>query len=743
MKNEAIRMYNRIYMTALKQQYYGIKNRFKEYFLFFKLGDFYELWDNDAIEAVKILGITLTKRGGVPMCGIPVQNIEFYIKKLIKESKKPVAICDQKDNKIGNIVERDVVSVYTKGTYVDMNNPHNNFILAMCNDNGLYTLIYSDLGTEETYREVVKEELLISHLYLIDPSEIIINASVNVNLLDDWIEKVKYSQAKDSLSMLQKYLNDLGYHVDLTPIDKSQHTIKLGTMTLHNLEVFHDLYHNTNNSLLNVLNNTSCAMGFRQLKQMLSNPLCDANTIENHYNSIEYFINLIRNNENIKFPTGDLEKLINRLNDPKTTRTFMESIDYAFKLIENLKNLPDLLVKKFKEIENLTIHNHILNILVDNPGAIGTGNVFVNNQQAKDLNDQHSNILRQIHEIPINLNINAKIKNNSLIGFFIESKQQFPNLILKQKSDNFYRYTNENLINLEQQLINLEQQMKTLESQLFQDLQKLIQSNKPQLMKFIKLIGLIDYYNSCANVALKNKYYRPEIVQNGTKIIEMTESRHPIIETTMHNFINNNIILDENNEMLLITGPNMGGKSTILRQVALNMLMAHCGMYTSCKLKFSILSGIFIRLGAQDRIHKGESTFKVEMLECGEILQLADSNSLIIMDEVGRGTSTQDGMSISFSILEYIHDHLRCFSLISTHYNELSSLSNSLSRLKNKTMTIDNNHFTYKMVDGISTNSFGIHVAEQSNLPHAIILRAKEYFHNIHIDIKICEQKIT
>lgn len=728
-------------MTALQQQYYSIKQRFQEYFLFFKLGDFYELWDADAIDAVKILGITLTKRSGIPMCGIPVQNIDFYVKKLIKESRKPVAICDQKDTKAGNIVDRDVTNIYTKGTYVDMNNPHNNFLIAMSNNNGIYTLIYTDLGTEETYKETVSEDLLLSHLYLINPTEIIINSSVNVSLLDEWLDKIKYSNCSDSLSMLTKYLNDLGYYLDLMPLDKHQHTIKLSAMTLHNLEIFHDLYHNSKNSLLSILDNTSCAMGFRTLKQILSNPLCNKRQIEDHYDGIEYFIKKIKSNEIIKFPIGDLEKMINKLTEPKLMRTFMESIESSFKIITSLENLPDFLQKKINEISSLTIPNHILNILVENPGDIGSGNVFANSQQAQELNEKHDSILKQIHQIPTNLNINAKVKNNSLIGFFIESKQNLPHLILKQKSENFYRYTDQTLINLEQQLINLEQQMKQLESLLFQDLQKLIQSNKQLLLKFIKLIGLIDYYASFGYICLKNKYYRPEIVNY--KTIEMLDSRHPVIESQTHNFITNNIVLDDSKTMFLITGPNMGGKSTILRQVAINMLMAHCGMFTSCKLKFSLISGLFVRLGAQDRIHKGESTFKVEMLECGEILNLADHNALIIMDEVGRGTSTQDGMSISFSIMEYIHDKLRCFSLISTHYNELSRLSSSLSRLENKKMTIENNHFTYTMINGVSTNSFGIHVAEQSNLPISIIKRSKEYFNNINITIDINKNNVT
>lgn len=729
-------------MTALQQQYTSIKRRFLEYFLFFKMGDFYELWYEDAIEAVKILGITLTKRLGIPMCGIPVQSIDFYVKKLIKESHKPVAICDQKEGKVGNIVERDVVQLYTKGTYVDINNPNNNFILSIAKYNDVYTLIYVDLGTEETYKETIAEELLISHLYIINPTEIIINSSVNMDLLEEWMERVKYSKCENAEDILMKYLADLGYHMDLKPVEKQQHMIKMSAMTLYNLEVFHDLYHNTKHSLINVLNQTSCAMGYRTLRNFLSNPLCNRMIIESHYDAIDYFVKLINNKKNIRFPVGDLEKLINRLNDPKTMLGFMESIDYSLKLIKGLDGIPDFLKVKIDEVADIAIHNHVLEVLSESPGHIGNGRVFKDNQQANALNDEHNKVLTEIHQLPQTLNINAKVRNNSLVGFFLESKTTLPDLILKQKSNNLYRYTNDRLLNLEQQLFKYEQQIKQVEHQLFQELQQIVQNHKPDLLKLIKLIGLIDYYNSCAIISLKNDYHRPQIVEE--KLIEMLDSRHPVIENEIHVFIKNHIILNEEKQIMLITGPNMGGKSTILRQCAINLLMAHCGMFTSSRLRFSILSGLFVRLGANDRIHKGESTFKVEMLECGEILNLADENSLIIMDEVGRGTSTQDGMSISFSIIEYIHDKLRCFNLISTHYNELSRLENNLSRLVNKQMMIDKSYCTYRLIDGISTNSFGIMVASQSNLPQSIINQAKDYSEriNVNISIKDYEDKV-
>jgi DNA mismatch repair protein MutS len=259
------------------------------------------------------------------------------------------------------------------------------------------------------------------------------------------------------------------------------------------------------------------------------------------------------------------------------------------------------------------------------------------------------------------------------------------------------------------------------------------------LKELIKFIGLVDFFHSCGLNAIENQYYRPVI--HNESFVEFNSSRHPVIEQKVGKFVQNDIFFDKNQRIIFITGPNMAGKSTILRQIALTVLMAQVGMFVSCKLKYFPFSSLFVRIGAEDRLHEGQSTFKVEMMECAEALNESNENSLIIMDEVGRGTSTQDGMSISLGIIEYIHDRLRCFALISTHYTEMTEISTRLTAISNYCMGVivkeEQIIFSYELNSGVAEKSFGIHVAEQSNLPKIVIQRSKEYLKQVSVQISI------
>lgn len=735
-------------MTPVMTQYNEIKSRFTNCIIFFQLGDFFELFDEDAILISAKLGLTLTKRGNHPMSGVPVANIDFYLKKITQITKKPIAICSQIETPeeakaLGkSIVTRDVTKIITPGTYTDPLTQDHNFILAIIEKEDYFELCYCDLSTSEAFIEEVKRDLLISEIYKINPSEIILNKEINKNLdilvmFEDIINVFAINEAQNSaLNLLKKYIENNKIKCDLSVIKQnSQMYMKFSTNTIRNLEILNSSTNNEKNCLFAKLNHTCTPEGNRILKYNIVRPLVDKKKIEERLDCVEYFINYINKFQVIKFPKGDLKKLLN-MKDVNNIRKIGEIIKESYDLIKNLDNKPILLNSINFNLQQLS--EEILLNIQENAEEIGSGLCFNNSIKVNDLQLQREAILQEMFNLPDLYNVNCKVKNNSLIGFFFEFskiKNDTPeDFILKQGLATSSRYTNYKLIELETKLKTLETEIYEVEHVLFEKMKEKIQNHKHEINDLAKYIGYLDYFHCCSICAINNNYYRPEFVTTNT--LDIKNGRHPIIEHNQETFVSNDLNFSELKTEILITGPNMGGKSTFLRQNALIILMAQIGMFVPGKVKSKIFNGIFVRIGSGDNITQNESTFMLEMNECSEILRLSSENSLIILDEVGRGTSTNDGMSICIAILEYIHDILKCFALISTHYHELSKCESYLSRFENNKVDIFINNediiYLYKIKKGIAEGSFGINVASKAKLPIEIINRSKEIFYKLN-----------
>lgn len=730
-------------MTPLMRQYNEIKNSFLNNILFFQLGDFYELFNDDAILVSSLLGLTLTKRGETPMCGIPVGNLNFYIKKLVNETPKPIAIASQTTEPTDGkgLVKREVTKIITKGNYVDMLSFDNNFILSIIPDKkeNICYICYADLSTGETFTEEISRTNLLSEIYRINPSEILIEASkenmLELGMFEEIITEYALNSSEKqnhrSLALIVAYKNYLKNTIELKVKHRNNQTyMKFGDNTLKNLDIFEN--YDSKYTLFSILNKTQTPEGKRYLKSVLCRPIIDKKKIEIRLDAIEETIKYLYNIEKISIPSGDLSKMINNIADIKILKKTSELILNYQQIIQNT---PFNFLKTYKNSAHSSLKNHLYileNILED------TNNITFIHEEIRNLQQERNSILENIYALPEKYKINCKVKNNNLIGFFFEFTKNTDlipkNWILKQGLSTSSRYTNEDLILLENQFKTLENQLVTIEKELFHKMKDLLLEEIEEIKKLTEIIGKLDFILSCAQNAIELSMIRPKFSEDNK--INIHGGYHPVLFSKDRNFIDNDLFLDHSVSQIIITGPNMGGKSTFLRQNALCILMAQCGMFVPAKLYESkIFSSLFVRMGASDNIAEKESTFMVEMKECSNIINSIDENSFVVLDEIGRGTSTRDGISISMAIIEYISQEINCFALISTHYKELCSSTLQKLQFFKADVKISNNNneskivnkiiFLYKIVPGIAEDSFGIHVAEMSNLPQSILTRAR------------------
>ena len=746
-------------LTPLMQQYQNIKERYEEYIVFFRLGDFYEMFYEDAIFVSKVLGLTLTKRGeDVPMCGVPANTYEFYAKKLVVEYSKKIAICDQtetpeeakKNNR--TIIKREVVKKLTKGTYIDEIDYKNNFIMVVLRDQDSFLITYGDLGTGDCFSESISKEFLQSAIFRINPSEIITKESMEeINIYEESIvifkerapiDKETFLNLSDiereSLEILTAYFHSQGYNFfpNFISLDNNIY-LKYNEKTIKNLEVLESYLGDSKNGLIEFLNYTKTPMGKRILRNNLLKPLSKMNIINQKLDSVQYFINHINIFGNLRIEIGDLSKLVNRINCAKDLRRLGETIQNALMSINLLKEIPIYLYNLQKKIGHISVHEDIIKNVNPNCGDIGDGTVFKISKTVQDLKKQEEEILDAMNNLPSKYGVNSKLKFNNLIGYFLETnyKGNVPDFfILKQGLANSSRYTTNDLIGLEVKIKSVREKMVLAEKAIFNDFLDKILEEKSSIEKLSNFIGEIDYFHSSALCAIKNNYYRPEFT-NEKHVFSIEEGRHPIIEKNIDLFIKNNTSMNKNNKIYFITGPNMGGKSTYLRQNALFILMGQCGMFVPAKMKSSVFDGLFVRMGSGDNSINQESTFMVEMKECAEIINKSTENSFIVLDEVGRGTSTTDGTSICMAIIEYIHDIKDSLGLISSHYTEITDKLDHLNKLSLKRMKVyikdSKIVFMHEIEDGISSSSFGVEVAEKSGLPTLIIERSKKILKNL------------
>lgn len=790
--------------TPMMRQYKEVKEKHPDAFLFFRCGDFYEMFGPDAVEASKILNITLTKRGDVPMCGVPYHAVEGYSAKILAAGRK-VAICEQlEDPKLAKgIVKRDVENILTPGTIVDgglLNNKSNNFLLAL-NKKGIYLeFAVLDLSTGdfefneiditgdfsifkgELVRIAPKEILVPEDLWTGDErirSTIMEYENILINRFPLWyfeseendkiiankfgteifgeIEKYVLQTNFTTPCAILKYVSEnikgLASHIWKINFNNNKKTMILDESTVKNLELIKNLQDGTSiNSLLEVLDNTSTPMGGRLLKKMIVEPLLFPEDINKRLDIVEFFIknqNVMDKIEREIKNIMDLERLISRIAmdraNPKDLVSLKNSLIYCKnieKLIENVKPLAEF----HKSIENLdNIIDYVEKTIKEEPSAvINEGNIVREGYNKKldelrDLSFKTKEIMNSV-ELEEREKFNTptlRIKYNKILGYFFEvSKLQSKNIpesyILRQNLVNVNRYTSKTLSEYESKILNAREEINLIEQNIFFEARDAILKEIRRIQTNAKIIAQIDVLISYANVSLINRYTRP-IVTNGDSII-IKKGRHPVVEKKIgrDDFIDNDLEADNDKDFFfIITGPNMSGKSTYLRQTALIVLLAQIGMFVpAMEARIGVVDRIFTRIGASDNLARGQSTFLVEMSETANILKNATNKSLIIMDEIGRGTSTFDGLSIAWACVEYITDkkYLGAKTLFATHYHELTKLSDKKG-IKNLSVAISEDGediiFLHKIIEKPSEKSYGIHVAKIAQMPKETITLAE------------------
>ena len=788
-------------ITPLMQQYNAIKAKYPDALLLFRVGDFYETFGEDAIQASKILDIILTKRGAgsqseTELAGFPHHSLNLYLPKLVKAGLR-VAICDQLEDpkKTKKIVKRGVTELVTPGlASVDgvLYPKKNNFLASIFISNNI-GISFLDISTGEFLLSQGDSEYIAKLLANFNPSEILIAKQqkkifnekfgelYNLFFLDEWVynsdfaneliqkqfktNSIKGFGIKDlnegviSTAGILHYLSETQHHrlshitkINRIPIDGH---VWLDRFTVRNLEIFHP-----NNfegkCLIDVIDNTISPMGGRLLKRWLALPSTDKDLISQRHNIVDHFIS---EDEHRNFvcellsSLSDIERLVSKIATKKITPRELYNLKESLNTIKPLKNkLKKTSCKDLnKLINSLSSCEDFIKIidktLSENPPVnINKGNSISSefSDELKELRSLSKNnkdylddMLKQQSEIT---NIpSLKISSNNVFGYYIEvrntHKEKVPeSWIRKQTLVNAERYITEELKEYESKILGAEERIMELEIKFFDELLDSCQLFIREIQNNSVLIAQLDCLASFSNLSISKNYVRPEI--NDSFEIEIINGKHPVIESQLpidKPYIPNSISLNkEKQQIIMITGPNMSGKSAILRQTAIICLLAQIGCFVPAeKLKMGIIDKIFTRVGASDNISMGESTFMVEMNETALILNNISERSLILLDEIGRGTSTYDGISIAWAISEYLHHHKsKPKTLFATHYHELNQMADSFERIKNFNVSIkeENNQilFLRKLIPGSSEHSFGIHVAKMAGMPKDVLDKAND-----------------
>jgi DNA mismatch repair protein MutS len=806
--------------TPLMKQYNSIKAKYPDALLLFRVGDFYETFGNDAINASKILDIVLTKRGAgsqseTELAGFPFHSLNLYLPKLVKAGLR-VAVCDQLEDpkKTKKIVKRGVTEIITPGlaTVDGVINPKSNNFLASLHFAGTVGLSLLDISTGEFLIAEGDIEYTAKLLDNFSPNEVLITKenkkhfvnsygdSFNLFFLDEWVFNLDYandllkkqfetSSLKGfgiddlnngiiSSSAIMHYLNEtqherLNHITSIKRIPKEGH-VWLDRFTIRNLELFRS------NSvegkcLIDVIDRTLSPMGGRLLKRWVALPSCEKDVIISRHNIVKFLISDEKMNElihNAISNLSDIERLTSKLATKKINPREIFSLKHSVELIENLKS--DIYKTECMELNHLidSIENctdfisKVSNTLnLDPPVSIGKGNTISSSVSGElsDLREISKNtkefLEKMLEDLSKETNIpSLKISSNNVFGYYIEvrntHKEKVPSeWIRKQTLVNAERYVTEELKEYETKILGAEEKILSLELKIYDELLNWSQSFIKKIQKNSFVISRLDCLLSFSNLAISKKYCRP--IFDDSYDIEISEGRHPVIESQLSTekpFIPNNILITpKNQQIIMITGPNMSGKSAILRQTAIISLMAQIGSFVPAKkLRMGIVDKIFTRVGASDNISVGESTFMVEMNETALILNNISTRSLILLDEIGRGTSTYDGISIAWAITEYLHNHSsKPKTLFATHYHELNQMEGLFERIKNFNVSIkeENNQilFLRKLIPGSSEHSFGIHVAKMAGVPKSVIKNANKILLNLEKDRgqdKISNKKI-
>ena len=796
-------------LTPMMQQYMETKKQYHDCILFYRLGDFYEMFFDDALTASKELEITLTgKNCGLeeraPMCGVPYHAVEGYLSKLVSRGYK-VAICEQvEDPKLAKgLVKREVVRIVTPGTNLNMQSleeTKNNFIMCIAYTPSKIGISVADVTTGDYYvTEVEGQKKFMDELMKYAPSEIVCNEAflmsgvdvadlrgrlnISVNSIDaHWFDdegcerflqrhfKVNsliglgiedFPVGLTAAGALLQYLYDtqktnLEHFTHITPYLTSKYML-LDSSTRRNLELTETLREKQKRgSLLWVLDKTKTAMGGRMLRSMIEQPLIDKDEMENRLDAIEELnADSVSRDEIREYlnPIYDLERLLSKVTYKTANPRDMIAFRNSLEMLPHIKSVlcgftKEELTRIREDIDGLEDIYHLIAEAIEEepPLTIREGGIIKDGfdetiDRLRNAKRDGKQWLAQLEEEDRERTgiKNLKIKYNKVFGYYFEVTNSYKDLvpedyIRKQTLANAERYTTPRLKELEDTILNAEDKLQTLEYDLFCKIRDSIAMEIQRIQRTAKAIARLDVYASLALVAERGRYVRPKLNEKG--IIDIKEGRHPVVEKMLDNdmFISNDTYLDNNKHCIsIITGPNMAGKSTYMRQVALIVLMAQIGSYVPAgSANIGIVDRIFTRVGASDDLASGQSTFMVEMNEVANILRNATPKSLLILDEIGRGTSTFDGLSIAWAVIEHISNRklLGAKTLFATHYHELTELEGKMSNVNNYCIAVkergDDIVFLRKIVKGGADKSYGIQVAKLAGVPDMVIDRAKE-----------------
>ena len=796
-------------LTPMMKQYMETKSQYQDCILFYRLGDFYEMFFEDALTASRELEITLTGKNcgqeeKAPMCGVPYHAVEGYLNRLVAKGYK-VAICEQVEDPktTKGIVKREVVRIVTPGTNLDtqaLDETKNNYIMCIVYIADRYGVSVADISTGDYFvTEIPDSAKLLDEIYRFSPSEIICNEAfymsgvdmdgmkdrlgITIYSLESWyfddevcrkkllehfevssfagLGLADYDCGIISAGALLQYLletqkNSLSNLTHITPYAAGKFMM-IDSSTRRNLELCETLREKQKRgSLLWVLDKTKTAMGARTLRKYVEQPLIDKTEIIRRLDAVQELKEQAISREEIReylSPVYDLERLITKIAygsaNPRDLTAFRSSLEMLPALLYILQEMKAELLKDLAvdldPLEDLCILVKKA-IREDPPIAMKEGNIINDgyNEEVDKLRRAKSDgkdwLAKLENDEREKTGIkNLKIKYNKVFGYYLEVTNSYKEMVpeyytRKQTLANAERYITPELKELEDMILGAEDKLYALEYELYSEVRDLIASQIERIQKTAKAVAALDAFASLALVAERNNYVRPKINEKG--VIDIKEGRHPVVERMIPNemFISNDTYLDDKKHRIsIITGPNMAGKSTYMRQTALIALMAQIGSFVPAKsANIGLSDRIFTRVGASDDLASGQSTFMVEMTEVANILRNATSKSLLILDEIGRGTSTFDGLSIAWAVIEYISDSrlLGAKTLFATHYHELTELEGKIDSVNNYCIAVkekgDDIVFLRKIVKGGADKSYGIQVAKLAGVPESVILRAKE-----------------
>ena len=790
-------------LTPMMKQFFDLKAKHPDALLLFRCGDFYETYCDDAIDASRILGITLTKRNngasqGDAMAGFPHHALDTYLPKLIRAGRR-VAICDQlEDPKLTKkLVKRGITELVTPGVAMQdnvLNYKENNFLCAVHYGKGSFGFSLLDISTGEYLVDQGNHEYIDKMIANFQPKEILIERGKKLSFeqmfgstlciyeMDDWV--FSEQTATQKLHKHFKVKNMKGFGVDnlkeglvaagaiLQYLEMTQHTqiahinkiqrieaeryVRLDSFTVRNLELNAPL-HVGGSALIDVIDNTVSPMGARMLRRWLVFPLREQKRINDRLDVVDYFFRHPDSRDVIEdelHRIGDMERIVSRVATGRVSPREVMQLKHALTAIKPIKVVgmqsdTEVLRRVGEALDTLDdLRTHIETWLEpDPPALVGKGNV-IRNGVSNELDDLRriaysgKDYLLQMQQREIEKTgiTSLKIGYNNVFGYYLEVRNTFKDYVpqewvRKQTLAQAERYITQELKEYEEKILGAEDKILGLETKLYAELVAYLQQFIEQLQKDAIQIAELDCLLSFAKTAVAHRYVRPVIDE--TNVLDIKQGRHPVIESNMpvgEQYIPNDVYLDnKDQQIIVITGPNMAGKSALLRQTALIVLLAQIGCYVPAdSARIGLVDKIFTRVGASDSLSTGESTFMVEMTEASNILNNVSDRSLVLFDELGRGTSTYDGISIAWAIVEYLHEHkgANARTLFATHYHELNELTNNYPRIKNFNVSVKEINgkviFLRKLVAGGSEHSFGIHVAQLAGMPPGIVRRANE-----------------